>query len=60
MQKKKKLCVFDSRTRLDGLSDYLIIYYESSGVDANIDDKIREIKRLFIKLYDHYSANYSI
>lgn len=50
--------IFYSRFRLDDLGVYLTIYYESLRVHIDIDDKIRDVKKLVNNLYDYYSANY--
>lgn len=50
------LCFY---SRIDSLSDYLSIYYESLKIEVDIGYKSREIKKIVINLYDHYSTNYS-
>ena len=54
-------CVFDPRIKIDGLTDYLRMYYECLHIDEseiNIDNIINDVRKILGELYNEYKMQY--
>ena len=54
-------CVFYPCCKLDGLSDYLHMYYQCLHYDMiNVRTILSEVKNIVIKLYNEFSTKYNL
>ena len=54
-------CVFDPRIKLDGLTDYLSMYYGCLNIDEfeiDIDNIINDVKRALGELFNEFRMQY--
>ncbi|KAK9666433.1 hypothetical protein RND81_14G184600 [Saponaria officinalis] len=51
--------ILDPRFKVEGLRQLLVYYYETLGVDYNVDEKVANCKDALRQLYAHYASGSS-